>query len=69
MTKHINDGGFAFPQCLNAEGPFGGLSIRDWFAGQAMQGILAHYGDDGDIGRVAYRKADEMLAARQKESK
>jgi hypothetical protein len=70
-----NDGGPAFPvhgghhsdddprnQILG-----GGMSLRDWFAGQALAGIIAaddHTGEPSDIGLVAYALADAMLAAR-----
>ena len=69
--KKINDGGPAFPR-PQAETSQGGnyhqdgMSIRDWFAGQA----LAHdyTGDEGTdpakIALWAYQVADAMLAAR-----
>ena len=47
-TQH-NDGGPAFPcQPLDAQGnPMGplehGMSLRDWFAGQALTGLLTNY--------------------------
>ena len=41
-----------------------GMSLRDWFAGQALEG----HGYDGwgaqDIAEMAYEIADAMLAAR-----
>lgn len=41
MSKAINDGGTAFPLAL-AEGEFcrEGMSLRDWFAGQAISGLV-----------------------------
>lgn len=33
--KQIDDGGPAFPRS-----PCGGMSLRDWFAGQALIGII-----------------------------
>ena len=56
----------AFP-CLGDNG----MTLRDYFAGQAMQEILSHFGegDFGDLEQVAedaYRLADCMLAAREK---
>lgn len=33
------DGGNAFPQ---AYGVFPGMTLRDWFAGQALTGVLSH---------------------------
>lgn len=48
-----------------------GMSIRDWFAGQALAGVLAR--DDLAVGEIrgivigAYMVADAMLAEREKE--
>jgi hypothetical protein len=67
--KH--DGGPAFPHReLNSDGQYEfspGVSLRDWFAGLAMQGLLVH-DDEGVISesaRDAYRYADAMLKARE----
>ena len=49
-----------------------GMSLRDWFAGQALFGIMANYttakfgATDLDIARGAYDYADAMLVARGK---
>ncbi len=41
MTRPIDDGGAAFP--IVAYGvPKDGMTLRDWFAGQALAGILAN---------------------------
>jgi len=87
-----NNGGPAFPSeptryILGGSGGAGelkpagypGMTLRDWFAGQAMQGLLAEpQPDDGEpelgLGReyatnaakAAYRLADAMLAERSK---
>lgn len=66
------DGGPAFPQGFDG-GPYdGGMSLRDWFAGMALQGLLAHViGVEGANGRASkyaersYQYADAMLAARK----
>jgi hypothetical protein len=78
MTDILKDGGPAFPQndlsgygmgpakCNN-----GGMSLRDWFAGQVMQGLLE--GVAWDVAAehakrcagVAYIAADAMLEARE----
>lgn len=75
------DGGPAFPMpgYLDEEGSrVWGISKRDWFAAQALNGILAHpdYGRDGEEGdflhsegprraaQWAYSLADAMLEAR-----
>ncbi len=46
----INNGGNAFPESYKGndkphEGIGDGMTLRDYFAGQAMQGILASYSD------------------------
>lgn len=45
-----------------------GMSIRDWFAGQALAGIMSSDGrPDGDQAKAdwAYAMADAMLRARE----
>jgi hypothetical protein len=83
MSK-VNDGGPAFPisdleaaglQRENATG-HPGMSLRDWFAGQALAGWLASYGDthehpatvSGGADRIAdlsYQLADALLQSRE----
>lgn len=69
-----NDGGPAFPW-REEDGGGGycqhkGMSLRDWFAGQALTGIvLSPLGSGGRVtflstARDAYRYADAMLAER-----
>ena len=46
-----------------------GMSLRDWFAGQALAGMLADHTFDVDgptIAETAYRIANAMLVERQK---
>lgn len=67
-------GGFAFPQS-NPDVAYsdyigGGMTLRDWFAGQAMQGLLAcgeaHSQEtDSVTAAAAYQIADRMLKARE----
>lgn len=69
-----NGGGPAFPGTFREDAPAGGsflvqrggMTLRDWFAGQAMLGLVARYGNDGEIAaaKIAYEFADAMLAAR-----
>jgi hypothetical protein len=45
-----------------------GMSLRDYFAAKALQGLLAHEGpafDYRDSARMAYGLADAMLKARE----
>lgn len=80
MSK-INDGGPAFPRASTLK-PNGeswtdsqfGMTLRDWFAGQAMAEIYAarfdlNYTGGETIGqavaRNSYDLADAMLAARE----
>jgi len=46
-----------------------GMSLRDWFAGMALQGVTSSANWDGAISDVAddaYSLADAMLAARER---
>ena len=50
-----------------------GMTLRDWFAGQAMQGVMDVYNyrkmqhiKPEDVADAAYRQADAMLKAREK---
>lgn len=49
-----------------------GMSLRDWFAGMALQGILAGWNQNiggalecGSASRHAYEYADAMMKARE----
>lgn len=75
----MNDGGgpaFPFPS-----GPeprvdmyhdrWEGMSLRDWFAGMALQGMLASWPEgvdlkEGTAAVLAYKFSDAMLAEREK---
>ena len=74
-----NDGGNAFPQVgqrpYGADGDrhlctTGGMSLRDYFAAKAMQGLLACPGDyappetHSERAAFAYAQANAMLEAR-----
>jgi hypothetical protein len=73
MNKNIDDGGPAFPR-TGADGhtsPQSGMSLRDYFAAYAMNGICSsrsHSDLNGHAiasARVAYNIADAMLKARK----
>lgn len=76
MTK-IKDGGPAFPRMpnpLNIEGERG-MSLRDYFAGQALMGLLSGNDDytnvpvgegvHNHVAKNCYAFADAMLKARE----
>ena len=75
--KH--DGGPAFPRFeAPVHGsypiPVGGMSLRDWFAGQALAGWMASFIADEAVkadgcAQLAYQLADAMLAARSEAGK
>ena len=64
-----NDGGAAFPYPYGPQGA-PGMSLRDWFAGLAMQGFRANEDgfstDDPVVAKWSYEQADAMLAERAK---
>ena len=66
-----NDGGPAFPH-MDAQilGQRPGMSLRDWFAGQALAGgIRPPSGGDidtADLAVLVYEMADAMLVEREK---
>jgi len=67
----FDDGGPAFPAiCLDPYGSFApgdGMTLRDYFAARAMQGMLGleGAGNYADNARDAYEMADAMLKARK----
>ena len=80
MSKEIKTGGLAFPSgesyslggAINRKAPLHeGITIRDYFAAKAMQGLLANsetnraWGVDENA-KYAYEQADAMLEARGK---
>lgn len=77
MSDPNNDGGAVYPYSNNSEKEYywinKGMTLRDYFAGQALAGILAGSGDktgfvDYDekiVARSAWGMADAMIAARK----
>ena len=85
MTTSIDDGGPAFPfPGIPTDGtdipwmvpPHPGMSLRDWFAGMALQGMLATPGywefkdtkvdDTQGHAHVCFNFADAMLVKRKR---
>jgi hypothetical protein len=74
MSATIDDGGPAFPAPAYAANITDkGMTLRDYFAGQALAGICAPLYDDEsptiwkhrEFAKGAYMFADAMLAARK----
>lgn len=73
-TPMIDDGGQAFPGAPTLANPAEGMSLRDWFAGKALQGELASQSEDTgtwseraaeELAQLAYCYADAMIQARK----
>lgn len=82
MSSKIDDGGTAFPTIHGYVDSFGslkqkstGLSLRDWFAGQALIGLMSYPGDEFSgnwhnnsssqgVATRCYDLADAMISAR-----
>lgn len=60
------DGGPAFPFPVNSGEWAQGLTLRDYFAAAALQGLLAHGCRFEVAQQYAYESADAMLAERDK---
>ena len=65
--------GPAFPQHMvdfgkGPESPdgygMGGMTLRDWFAAQALVGLAREGWTEGEIADACYKQADAMLKAR-----
>lgn len=83
MTQKPNDGGPAFPTTLDygecGSQTIGGMTLRDWFAGQALGAFIQRVTSDKIVAgmleegiqaetllaRYAYDMADAMIAVRE----
>lgn len=85
MNENVEDGGAAFPQSVSDNGQGGmatsydfvggeGMTLRDYFAGKALIGLISHHGDGGNNGSItsmggaadfSYQMADAMLKRRK----
>jgi hypothetical protein len=69
MAKIIHTGGPAFPLAIDKQVLHDGMTLRDYFAAKAMQGLLLD--DNGDfsdrdwLAEKAYAFADAMLEVRK----
>ena len=63
MADKRNDGGPAFPAGESIHS-YSGMTLRDWFAGQALIALRAEPGSHVWRADEAYDVADAMLAAR-----
>ncbi len=67
MSTKINDGGPAFPS-PHYHGY--GMTLRDYFAAKAIEGLIAYKSEDAPLKKMAntaYKIADAMLKAREGE--
>jgi hypothetical protein len=74
MSKQIDDGGPAFPHSIDRNAitvqDFTGMSLRDYFAAAALQGIWTNLHCTptvkfNEIATRAYQQADAMIEARK----
>ena len=73
MNTEINDGGPAFPiPESDYEDGRTGMTLRDYFAGQALAGILAgpivSQCRGGEAAEASYNLADDMIEVKTKGS-
>ena len=70
-----NDGGPAFPNKGDGYGPthnYDGMTLRQYYAGQALAGLLSDTGllraDGRDVSSLAVAVADALIADLEKEN-
>ena len=63
----IKDGGAAFACCESGH-CMGqkGMTLRDWFAGQAMSGMFNAFDGYGLAAEEAYKYADALISERER---
>ena len=73
MNQPINDGGPAFPN-VPSDPQYSdwdrGMTLRDYFAAAALQGLMANSEcnktwDESDVAKFCYEISNEMLKARE----
>jgi hypothetical protein len=69
VGRPLDDGGPAFPVVQGYSGKIeaSGMTLREWFAGQALAGLCAsrQSWQAAKLVEMAYKLADEMLARGQ----
>ena len=70
MNQPINDGGPAIPFAWNGYQSHPGITLRDYFAAAALQGLLSSIEQNQlwngeEVAVTCYRTADVMLKARE----
>lgn len=76
MKKQIDNGGSAFPTLTTGKSSIeggtwipdmtDGMSLRDWFAGQALAGVRVCDYEQSSVAKRCYDIADAMLKERSK---
>jgi hypothetical protein len=61
----MNTGGPAFPSTHPSYGQEEGMTLRDYFAAKAMQGLAGEIEDEACAARWCYEMADAMLSQRE----
>jgi hypothetical protein len=64
VTDKIDNGGPAFPSDPNTQPGFyqhHGMTLRDWFAGQALVGQLSSWSEEDNERKAASHKSDKDL--------
>lgn len=75
VSSEIDWGGQAFPTEGGDQSglyPDPGMSLRDWFAGQALSSVGSFWSDEDtriEYARRSYLMADAMIAARKEGAK
>lgn len=68
MNPELPEGGPAFPVQAKFSTPaWNGMSLRDWFAGQALAGLLAcpvTFGSEEELVDLSWKYSDLMLKQR-----
>jgi hypothetical protein len=65
MEKIIHTGGPAFPATNHHGHKLEGMTLRDYFAAKAMQGLMDAAMPMPEIAAAAYAMADDMLEVRK----